>query len=171
MGHAIIRGNTVEEKFESANKALMQLERRIAARSIVAPLTPIIVMGYCDQPVDGVIAKGMFPVSGFITKVSLFIESLEDPEYLKKNSLKFYMQAHQADGTVISKEFSSRELSIKERSNFKIAADSRVTVSLDVKVSGIWYGFVMEPETPIKRAVDVSDTDVLSPTELEEIEV
>ena len=170
MGHAIIRGNTVEEKFESANKALMQLERRIAARSIVAPLTPMVVMGYCKESEDGVIIRGMFPVSGFISKVSLFIERLEDKEYLKNNSMRIRVELLQSNGTEVRREFPTRKLSIEERINYAIAADSRVTISINVKAYGIWYGLVMEPETPIKRKVDVSDIEVLAPTELEMIE-
>lgn len=170
MGHAIIRGNTHEEKFESANKALMQLERRINARSIVAPLTPIIVMGYCKEDEDGVIARGMLPVSGSVTKVSLFIERLEDPEYLKNNSMKVRVELYQSNGTEIRREFPSRKLSIGEFVNFGVAADSRVSISINIKAYGIWYGLVMEPETSIKRKVDVSDTDLLAPVELEMIE-
>ncbi len=170
MGHAIIRGNTTEEKFESANKALMQLERRISARSIVAPLTPMIVMGYCRESEDGVIIRGMFPVSGFITKVSLFIEKLEDTEYLKNNSIRVCVELRQSNGTEVRREFPTRKLSIEEHVNFAIAANSRVTIFVNVKVYGIWYGLVMEPETPIKRKVDVSDTNLLAPVELEMIE-
>jgi hypothetical protein len=170
MGHAIIRGNTVEEKFESANKALMQLERRISARSIVAPLTPIIVMGYCKEDEDGVIVRGMFPISGTVAKVSAFIGRLEDPEFLKKNSLIFRVETRQPDGTVISKEIQTRELVVGAQSNFKVAADSRIIVSVNVKVFDVYYGLVLEPETPIKRKVDVSDIEVLAPVELEMIE-
>lgn len=157
MGHAIIRGETYDEKFASANKALQQLERRISMRSIVAPLTPIIIMGYCKEDEDGVIARGMLPVSGFITKVSLYIGRLEDPEFIKKDVLRFYIKSCQVDGTIISKEFLSKKLSIEEFSNFKVAVDSRIAVAINVKAFDIWYGFVMEPEAPIHKIVEFED--------------
>lgn len=170
MGHAIIRGNNVDEKFASANKALMQLERRIAARSIVAPLTPIIISGYCKEDDGGVIARVMVPVSGFIAKVSLHIETLEDVEFLKKNSLEFYIESHQPDGMVISKRFVTKKMSVGETTSFKISSESRVTVSINTKAFGIWYSLILEPETPIKRKVDVSDMDYLLEYERAEIE-
>lgn len=170
MGHAIIRGNTVDEKLASANKALMQLERRIAARSIVAPLTPMIMSGYCKEDDGGIIARVMIPVSGFITKVSLYIEAIEDVEFLKKNVLEFYIESHQSDGMIINKQFKTKKTAIGEFTSFKILSESRITVSINTKASGIWYSIVLEPEVPIKRKVDVSGTDDLleSETEVEE---
>jgi len=170
MGTDIIRGKTHDEKFASANQALKQLERRIAARSIVAPLTPIVIVGYCDKDDNGVIIRSMFPVSCFVTKISLFIEKLEDEEFLKKNILEFYIESRQIDGTVISKKFMSKKLDIITLSNFKIPVDSRITVSINTKASGIYWGLVLEPEMPIKRKVDVSDIELLSPVEREMIE-
>jgi len=157
MGHAIIRGNTVEEKFASADKALHQLERRIGARSIVAPLTPMIISGYCKEDDGGIIARVMIPVSGFIAKVSLYIESLEDVEFLKKNSLEFYVESQQPDGMIISKQFITKKMTIREVSNFRISSESRVTVSINTKALGIWYSLVLEPEVPIKRRIDFPD--------------
>lgn len=170
MGHAIIRGNSVDEKFASADKALSQLERRINARSIVAPLTPIIVMGYCDQADDGVVAKGMFPISGYITKVSLFIEKLEDDNFFKSNTLKLCIKLYQENGTEVKREFPSKKLSIGEFVNYPIVANSRVEVLINTKAFGIWYGLVLEPEVSIKKKIDVSDTELLSPVEVEMIE-
>lgn len=170
MGHTIIKGNNVEEMFASADKALSHLERSIRARSIVAPLTPIIVMGYCKEDEDGVIVRGMFPISGTVAKVSAFVGRLEDPEFLKKNPLIFYIETRQPDGTVISKEIQTRQLLVGLQSNFKVAADSRIIVSVNTRVFDVYYGLVLEPETPIKRRVDVSDFEVLAPTELEMIE-
>lgn len=170
MGTDIIRGNTYDEKFASANQALKQLERRIAARSIIAPLTPIVIVGYCDKDDNGVIVRSIFPVSGFVTKISLFIEKLDDEEFLKKNTLEFYLESRQVDGTIISKKFMSKKLDISTFSNFNVAVDSRLIVSINTKASGIYWGLVLEPETPIKRKVDVSDTDLLGPAELEMIE-
>ena len=179
MGHAIIRGDSVDEKFASADKALSQLERRIAARSIVAPLTPIIVMGYCNQADDGVIARGMFPISGFITKVSLFIEKLEDEELLRKGVLRLCIKTYQENGTEIKREFPSKKLSINEVVNFAVAANSRMEVLINTKAFGVWYSLVLEPETPIKKRVDFIETvvnacsddiNLLSSTELKTIE-
>jgi hypothetical protein len=173
MGHAIIRGNSVDEKFASADKALLQLERRIAARSIVAPLTPIVVMGYCNQADDGVIFKGMFPMSGFITKVSLFIEKLEDENFLKNNLLRICVKLYQENGTEIKREFPTKKLYIGEVVSYAIAANSRVEVLINTKAFGIYYGLVLEPETPIKKRVDFiesEDTNLLLQSEPKMIE-
>lgn len=170
MGHAIIRGETYEEKFASADKALSQIMRRVDARKIIAPLTPIVVMGYCREDDNGVIFKGMFPVSGFITKVSLFIEKLEDDNFLKNNSLRICVKFYQENGTEVKREFPTRKLYIGEFISYAIGANSRVEVSLNVKAFGIWYGFIMEPEIPILKQVEFSDVEVLAPEERAMIE-
>jgi hypothetical protein len=170
MGNSILRDGTNEEKLARADKALMQLERRINMRSIVAPLTPIVIVGYSEKDDNGVIARGMIPLSGFITKVSLFIDRLDDEAFLRSNALEFYIEIRQADGTITSKKFLSKRLDISTLSNFKIAADSRLIVSINTKATGIYWGFIMEPETPIKRKVDVADTDLLGSVELAMIE-
>jgi len=170
MGHAIIRGETYEEKFASADKALSQIMRRVDARSIIAPLTPIVVIGYCKEDEDGVIVRGMFPISGFITKVSMFIERVEDSEFLKKDVLRFYIESCQSDGVKMSREFLTKKLSIEEFSNFKIAAGSRIAISVNTKVFGVWYGLVMESEIPILKQVEFSDVEVLSGIERQMIE-
>lgn len=155
MGRTIIRGETVDEKFASADKALSQLERRIEARSIVAPLTPIVVMGYCKEDDEGVIFKGVFPISGFITKVSFFIERLENEELLKKDALKFIINAYQPSGDYQIKEISSKRLSAAVQSNFKVLSDSLLTISVSTKVFGVYYGFVLEPEVPVRKKIDL----------------
>ncbi len=170
MGHTIIRGETTDEKFASADKALVQLERRIRARSIIAPLTPIVVMGYCKEDDDGVIVRAMFPITGFVTKLSILIERLEDAEFLKKDILKFHIESFQSDGTKITREISTKKLSAEMFSNFKIVAGSTVVVLVNTKAFGIWYGLVIEPETPIKREVEFSSVEDLASVEREMIE-
>ena len=165
MGHTIIRGETTDEKFASVDTALRQLVRRVDARKILAPLTPIVVVGYCKEDDEGVIARMMFPITGFITKISMFIERLEDTELLKKDVLRFCIEAVQPDGTKMSREFLTKVLFIEAFCNFAVAACSRIKVSVNTKVFGVWYGLVMEPEIPLQRQVEFLDIEVLSPTE------
>ena len=165
MGHTIIRGVTTDEKFASVDTALRQIVRRVDARKILAPLTPIVVMGYCKEDEDGVIFRGMFPMSGFITKVSLFIEKLENEELLKKDVLRICVKLYQENGTEVKREFPTKKLYIEEAISYAIGANSRVEVSLSIKAFGVWYGLVMEPEIPLQRKVEFLDIEVLSPTE------
>lgn len=154
MGNSILKSGTVEEKLARADKALIQLERRILARTIVAPLTPIVVMGYCEKDDNGVIARGVLPVSGFVTKVSVFIEKIDQEDFLKKNNLEFTVEINQADGTSLSKTFASKKMAVNEPSSMKMAADSRIKVLINTPVTGVYYGLVLEPEAPIRRKVE-----------------
>jgi hypothetical protein len=159
MGNSILKDGPIEEKLARADKALMQLERRISARSIVAPLTPIVIMGYSAQDDNGVIARGMFPLAGAITKISLFIEQLADEAFLRTNAIEFYLEARQEDGTIISKKFLTKKLSIGEFTSFKVAANSRIIVSINTKASGIYYGFILEPDMPTRKKIDVDSLE------------
>ncbi|MDI6785128.1 MAG: hypothetical protein QMD92_00305 [bacterium] len=156
MGYTIIKGNTVDEQLASADKALSHLERRINARSIVAPLTPMIISGFCKEDEDGVILKVLLPISGYITKLSFFIDDIEDVEFLKKNFLVISIEARLADGTLVMKKFPTKQLAAEVFTSYKVEANSCITVLVNTKVRGVWYGFVVEPELSIKRKVDVS---------------
>ena len=78
---------------------------------------------------------------------------------MKKNNLEFKVEIQQADGVTMSKVFASKKLSINEPSSIKLAAESRIKVTVNTPVSGVYYGLVLEPETPLKRRVDFVESE------------
>lgn len=162
---------TLEEQVKSNTLAIQQLNRRMTSRRILAPLSPVVLSGFCFKPVGGVIAGAIMPISGYITTVMAYAERLPMRADGKLGfTLIVFFEG--PDGMSGSKSFDIRQSNLAAITNIYVKAGTRICVTTPSEVENICYGIVFEPEMPSYTKIDVSDSiEDLAPVEREMLEL
>ena len=137
-----VKGNTVDEKFNSINATLKHFSRRLMKVVVgVVPSSPVYDFVFVPQS-DGVVLRTIFPVAGRIVKSVIFVANKET-----KGAAVFVATIENEDGS------NSRRFEVKSKPlvfdlDTPIKAGDRLTLTVEEpdKIRGIWYAFLYEAE-------------------------
>lgn len=135
---SIIKGSTVDEKFQSIEKIFADMTRRKADFKTPEPVArPCIIAGYADTTIEDTILYRQLFLTDMAVNLAIFIEALDR----KSTALATITIAKDT-------EFSSVTVQLKEGMNklkeILVRAEERLTITVsgpsEVKPRGIWLG-------------------------------
>ena len=136
------------EELEARISALEQ-KRILALRTIVANFG---IHGFIESSnlETGIVLKDMIPVTGKVTKVHLFVESIVMSEKERKSAeltvaIDDNKQMTLSKGIRIGEGYQDAPISLD------VVAGSRVTVKSSRQLLGVWYGLTIEPSIQRKQ--------------------
>ena len=142
MEKRVIRGKTIEEQISSVDAALHRLRSSHGIGKKFLPTHDVILSGYDE---DGLSARLYVGLSGKLELLDLFIDDIVvDAD--KKKLTTVQVQILGSDLKGLSRIALARAgrtvIAIKE----DIAAGTKLQLSFDRPVYGVWYSFVMTPK-------------------------
>jgi len=136
----ILKGNTLEEQMKSVDTILSR-QLRPMRRKAKAMITPIPISSYVDVPIENVVLKYMFPVSGTLNAGCMFIETMP------KDGVDIVMEVCLGKLSRKVEQIFVKGPRISIKPNISVEAGSRLTVSvMSDEVTGIWTAFLWAPE-------------------------
>ena len=139
----MIKGENLERQMEHVDKILKQHSRRLH-KTVTGVITPFPISGYSEIPVDDIVLRHMFPVSGRVIVGGVFIENMP------KHGIDILTIMYRGSSMESRTFFSKRQSTVIEPNVNIVAGDRLIVKILTVKpeesVSGIWTAFTWVPE-------------------------
>jgi len=139
----IIKGKTLEDQMNHVDRILKHQSRRMH-KTTSGIITPFPISNYAESPIDDVVLRYMFPLSGKVTTGGLFIENMP------RDGININITIHHDEGVDSKTTFSKRQ-NILINPEVKISTGNRLIVRIIPKLSGqivssIWIAFSWVPE-------------------------
>lgn len=151
-----IHGKDAEQKFNSVEKALTRLERKVKTGTTYG-IPPIPISFYCNSfPEDLTVGRYIFPASGEIRSAVIRVEADKKPEKLIVIADLWREGSSDHRGFDVESQVQNFSLA------FPVAEGERVTFRLNSRPEGldaIWIGFLyyIKPEMADLRFLEESD--------------
>jgi len=153
MPSPLIRGGTLEERLNNMEIVLTRYLKTRPPSSTIIPIKTAILSGYIERYADVRLYVG---ISSIIDRLELYIDDIEPDENKKKLAfVQLQLLSSDLKGSNHSRQIRvGRNLILLDLS---IEAATKLVMSFNRPVIGIWYSFVITPKMSRSQLVDISE--------------
>ena len=147
----------LEARLKAVEAAITEIQQKriLVLKTVVANFG---IHGFIESSniETGIVLRDMIPITGKVTKVHLFIESIVTTEKERKLAeltvaVDDNKQMNVSKGIKISEGYQNSSLSLD------VVAGSRLIVNSNKQLLGIWYGLTIEPSVQHRQIDSVEE--------------
>jgi hypothetical protein len=152
MSRELIKGVSPDEKFQHLEIILDRMRRLHGIGRNFVPTQCTTISGFSD----GTELRQFIGFNGKLNSLELYIDDIEVDENKKKNA-GMQLQFLRADFKGVSYSYLARVGRNSFKLDLPIVVGTKIRMTFDRRVVGVWYAFVLTPFITKSQVIDMSE--------------